>query len=266
MSERACERREYEPPLTNIIKILRSAQARMLIILREKSAVLIQKSFRGLKGKRKGLIIMAARRQLRMQRLKDEKKRNSLKYSIKEYIGNAPELLSDTTLEKVVHRYPAWWKNLIIDCVDGDWEGALKMIEEQDKFMKFKESRGVFSVMRGGVGSAWRGSKRMIRKRNVSKSEMRKDKAMLAYRNARSAIGTNEAKKEEVSERRMATANTTHALNQTTTLTLTLGAAENEHEENEAQMEGGRKTDERLGGEDQAEEGCAGGEEGAKEV
>ena len=104
---------------------------RLQAILVEKSALLIQRYFRGMKGRRRGLIVMATRRQLRAQRIADERKRTALGYIIREFFGYAKELPSDTIMEKVIHRFPSWWKNLIIDCVDGDWEVALNMLEDQ---------------------------------------------------------------------------------------------------------------------------------------
>jgi len=165
--------------------------------LEEKSALLIEKTWRGAKGRRKGLIIMAARRQLKVQRMSDERKRRAMIYVIKEHFGKAPELPSDTIMEKVVHRFPSWWKSLIIDCVDGDWESALKMIQEQENFTKFKESRGLWKLFKGGVGHSYRASKKFQRLRKLKKMEKKKDKAMLQYRHARSS-NSNDGKKEEL--------------------------------------------------------------------
>jgi len=101
------------------------------ILVRDKSALLLQKMWRGSKGRRHGAIIMAARRQARIQRDKDEVTRSAMWYIVRMFLGSAPELLSDTTMEKVLKRFPSRWADLIVDIVDGQWDDAFKMVSDQ---------------------------------------------------------------------------------------------------------------------------------------
>ena len=73
---------------------------------------------------------------MRLQRQKDEKKRKALSYQMRLVWGNAPLLPSDTTKEKVLKRYPSRWYALLTDVVNADWEGALKLIEQHDKYLE----------------------------------------------------------------------------------------------------------------------------------
>ncbi len=176
-------------------------KAEMDKILRKKSALLIQKYFRGMKGRHRGAIIMASRRQQRLQRQKDELKRQALVYQFKLFLGIAPELPSDTTKEKVLKRFPSRWADLISDVVDGKWDEAFKMINEQEKFLKLNDEDiklGKKKKLRENMSVLSTLFFVANQKRTVRGLEKRKDKAQLAYRNARSDVGTSGERKEEL--------------------------------------------------------------------
>ncbi|GMH77772.1 hypothetical protein TrST_g13860 [Triparma strigata] len=169
------------------------------VIIRRKSAQLIQKHFRGMKGRRKGAIIMASRRQAKLQRLKDEAKRQKLSYQLRVIWGNAPMLPSDTVREKVLKRYPSRWNNLLEDIVDGDWESAFKLVDQHDKFLKLaKEDVSRTKKLKENSVIVWHLLKVVNQARVVKGLAKKKDKAQMAYRNARSAVGFDPKKKEDL--------------------------------------------------------------------
>ncbi|GMI03979.1 hypothetical protein TrLO_g250 [Triparma laevis f. longispina] len=169
------------------------------VIIRRKSAQLIQKHYRGLKGRRKGAIIMASRRQAKLQRKKDEAKRQKMSYQLRLIWGNAPVLPSDTLREKVVKRYPSRWNNLLEDIVDNEWEGAFKLIDQHDKFLKLaKEDVSRIKKLKENSVIVFHLMIVMNQSRRVEGLARKKDKAQMAYRNARSAVGFDAKKKEEL--------------------------------------------------------------------
>ena len=172
-------------------------KARLEVVLRDKSALLIQRCFRGMKGRRRGLIIMASRRQARIQREKDELKRQRITYQIKLLFGTAPKLPSDTTMEKVLKRYPSRWAKLLTDVVDRDWEGAFNLIDEHEKYLALN-NKGVSTLKKVKERVFILGYllRVLYRRQIVRRLEKKKDKAQIKYRNARSAVGYDEEKKE----------------------------------------------------------------------
>lgn len=171
----------------------------MDIIAREKAVRLIQRTFRGMKGRRRGAIIMASRRQTRLQREKDELVRARLSYQLKLVFGNAPKLPSDTTKEKVLKRFPMRYYKLVTDVVHGDWEGSWQLVDAHEKFLATHKERVGFrkrlkenTVIVGYLLLA------LYQRRRVKRLLRRKDRAQVKYRSARSAVGFDAKKKEEL--------------------------------------------------------------------
>ena len=84
---------------------------------------------------------MAVRRLQRLQRLKDQKKRDAIPYKVRLLLGIAPELASDTIIEKVLKKFPGWYNDLIHDVVDMEWDHCDELLTEQENFLQLEESK-----------------------------------------------------------------------------------------------------------------------------
>jgi len=171
------------------------------VIVRAQGALRMQRMWRGSKGRKKGVIVMARRKMERIQRARDESSRQAMWYIMRLWIGAAPELLSDTISEKVLKRFPSRWSQLVTDVVDNEWEEAYSMISDQENFEKKGREEGV---------TRWEKVKKVEEnmtilmhvlhvantRRSVNKQKRAMEKAQLKYRNARSDVSASSADKE----------------------------------------------------------------------
>ena len=59
----------------------------------------------------------------------------TLAWQLLDMFGLAPDLVSDSVMERVLKRYPSYFRPIVKDAVAGEWVQALKMVQEQKAYV-----------------------------------------------------------------------------------------------------------------------------------
>ena len=102
----------------------------------QRSATHIQRSFRGYKDRKDIVDFQEQRRKFFVLREQQMYLRNNLIYKFMAWWGVAPNMQSDTLLERVLNSYPAHMHHIIAECINNKWKAALILQREQDEHLK----------------------------------------------------------------------------------------------------------------------------------
>jgi hypothetical protein len=164
------------------------------------AATRIQRVWRGCWSRRAHAGLVAARKAWLRQRRVDDEVRAQVGYRVAKVFGVAKELVSDTTVEKVLKRYPAWRADFITDVVHGDWAECLEMAQEQDAHVALQRHGGrAFLSPFSGASEAWQLAAATAQLGVAARAQAAKrreaDAATAAYRYARSAPAVTESER-----------------------------------------------------------------------
>ena len=168
------------------------------------AATAIQRVWRGCLSRKSNEEFVELLKAWLRQRQVDNKVRAKLPYRVKNVFGFAPELESDTIMEKVLKRYPIWCADMITDVVHGEWTECYEMVQEQDAHRRANnKSPGLFASL-GSAAEAWHlataNAQLQVAARNEVAKHREADAATAAYRNARSTLGVTESEKEDLQQ------------------------------------------------------------------
>jgi len=172
------------------------------------AATAIQRVWRGCLSRKSNEEFVEERKAWLRQRQIDNKVRAKLPYRVKKIFGYAPELESDTIMEKVLKRYPVWCTELITDVVHGEWTECYEMVQEQDAHRRANSSGNRSSpnplASLGSAVEAWHmataNAQLQVAARHEAAKQRDADAATAAYRNARSTLGATESEKEDLQQ------------------------------------------------------------------
>ena len=103
---------------------------------REKAATTIQRVFRGYRGRLASKAYIAERKKFLELRKAEDEERQTFWYWLRNFVGVAPLLDSDTPLERVKKVYPWYMHHIVAACIENKWSDACKLMSEHDQYMK----------------------------------------------------------------------------------------------------------------------------------
>jgi len=101
-----------------------------------RAATHIQRNWRGHKDRKDIVDFQAERREFFRKRKEQMSLRDNLVYKFLAYWGVAPNMESDTLLERVLNSYPGHMHEIIEECINNKWKVALRLQREQDEHMQ----------------------------------------------------------------------------------------------------------------------------------
>lgn len=113
-----------------------------LVIKRDRSALTIQRCWRGHHSRKHLSDFLKQRKQFYSVRLTEQSFRESRWYRLRAFFGLAPPLASDTPKERLLKMYPMFLHHIVAECIKNDWKGACAMLQEEEQYFP-KTATGV---------------------------------------------------------------------------------------------------------------------------
>ena len=102
----------------------------------QRAATRIQRRWRGYKDRKDIKEFQKERREFFSLRKAQMYLRENVLYKFLQYWGAAPQLTSDTLLERVLNSYPVHMHGILAECINDKWKVALKLQRAQDEHLQ----------------------------------------------------------------------------------------------------------------------------------
>lgn len=123
-----------------INKIYTENQLKLIARRKDVSAILIQRIFRGFICRKKLVNFIEERKKFFNLRKMELNKKNDIIYKLKNFLGIAPILLSDTPLEKINKMYPKYYRKIIEECLENNWQYGCELVRQHDEIFMLYNS------------------------------------------------------------------------------------------------------------------------------
>lgn len=166
-------------------------QEEMIQRKRQKSAIVIQRVYRGHVCRLRMADAMEEAKQMTLHREDEDKKRETLVYKLLETIGIAPAMKSDTAIMRAKKMFPGYMHHIVEECIQYKWAIACDLLREEENFMKtIGANISAAEKLSSGVRlTAAQDNLRKVQKKMESEKKQY-EKDLVAYREAKASKKT----------------------------------------------------------------------------